>query len=166
LRISWNGPCDLLPSGRSKAAGGATVRGLATAVVLTGAMGLGISLEAHAQALITPTGPLSVKPALKSVLSEDEQIYPGRTMGGGTRILRSNPPPSFLIGGRSDPMVRETQSILNDRVTAVLGFSELLLEESYGSLSSQQKKILFNVVVAAREVRDILRERNEKLVED
>jgi hypothetical protein len=63
-------------------------------------------------------------------------------------------------------MVRETQSILNDRVTAVLGFSELLLEESYGSLSSQQKKILFNVVVAAREVRDILRERNEKLVED
>lgn len=63
-------------------------------------------------------------------------------------------------------MVRETQSILNDRVTAVLGFSELLLEESYGSLSAQQKKILFNVVVAAREVRDILRERNEKFVED
>ena len=63
-------------------------------------------------------------------------------------------------------MVRETQSILNDRVTAVLGFSELLLEESYGSLSAQQKKILFNVVVAAREVRDILRERNEKVVED
>ena len=51
-------------------------------------------------------------------------------------------------------------SILNDRVTAVLGFSELLLEESYGSLSPQQKKILFTVVVAAREVRDILRERN------
>jgi len=63
-------------------------------------------------------------------------------------------------------MVRETQSILNDRVTAVLGFSELLLEESYGSLTPQQKKILFNVVVAAREVRDILRERNEKFVED
>lgn len=63
-------------------------------------------------------------------------------------------------------MVRETQSVLNDRVTAVLGFSELLLEESYGSLTPQQKKILFNVVVAAREVRDILRERNEKFVED
>jgi len=63
-------------------------------------------------------------------------------------------------------MVRETQSILNDRVTAVLGFSELLLEESYGSLTPQQKKILFNVVVAARDVRDILRERNEKFVED
>ncbi|HZE99832.1 MAG TPA: hypothetical protein VE981_22690 [Planctomycetota bacterium] len=63
-------------------------------------------------------------------------------------------------------MVRETQSVLNDRVTAVLGFSELLLEESYGSLNPQQKKVLFNVVVAAREVRDILRERNEKFVED
>ena len=63
-------------------------------------------------------------------------------------------------------MVRETQSILNDRVTAVLGFSELLLEESYGSLTPQQKKILLNVVVAARDVRDILRERNEKFVED
>jgi hypothetical protein len=63
-------------------------------------------------------------------------------------------------------MVRETQSVLNDRVTAVLGFSELLLEESYGSLNPQQKKVLFNVVVAAREVRDILRERAPKFVED
>ena len=63
-------------------------------------------------------------------------------------------------------MVRETHSLLIDRVTAVLGFSELLLEESYGSLNPQQKKVLFNVVVAAREVRDILREKNEKLVED
>jgi hypothetical protein len=63
-------------------------------------------------------------------------------------------------------MVRETQSVLNDRVTAVLGFAELLLEESYGSLTAQQKKILSNVVAAARDVRDILRERNEKFVED
>lgn len=63
-------------------------------------------------------------------------------------------------------MVRETQSVLNDRVTAVLGFAELLLEESYGSLNPQQKKVLFNVVVAAREVRDILRESAPKFVED
>jgi hypothetical protein len=63
-------------------------------------------------------------------------------------------------------MVRETQSVLNDRVTAVLGFSELLLEESYGSLSAEQKKILFNVVSAAKEVRDILRERNAGFVAD
>ena len=63
-------------------------------------------------------------------------------------------------------MVRETQSLLNDRVTAVLGFAELLLEESYGSLNPQQQKVLSNVVNAAREVRDILRERNHKFVED
>ena len=63
-------------------------------------------------------------------------------------------------------MVRESQNILNDRVTAVLGFSELLLEESYGSLTSQQKKILLNVVLAARDVRDILRDRSEAIVED
>ena len=63
-------------------------------------------------------------------------------------------------------MVRETQNVLNDRVTAVLGFSELLLEESYGSLTPQQKRILSNVVLAAREVRDILRDRNESVLED
>jgi hypothetical protein len=63
-------------------------------------------------------------------------------------------------------MVRETQSVLNDRVTAVLGFSELLLEESYGSLTPQQRKILSNVVLAARDVRDILRVKNEQIVEE
>jgi len=63
-------------------------------------------------------------------------------------------------------MVRETQGVLNDRVTAVLGFSELLLEESYGSLTPQQRKILSNVVAAAREVRDILRERTQAILDD
>ena len=63
-------------------------------------------------------------------------------------------------------MVRKTQSVLNDRVTAVLGFSELLLEESYGSLTPQQKKILSSVVLAARDVRDILRAGSEPVVED
>ena len=63
-------------------------------------------------------------------------------------------------------MVRETQNVLNDRVTAVLGFSELLLEESYGSLTLQQKKILSNVVLAARDVRDILKAKSEQIVED
>jgi hypothetical protein len=62
-------------------------------------------------------------------------------------------------------MVRETQSVLNDRVTAVLGFSELLLEESYGSLTPQQRIILSNVVAAAQEVREILRERNGNFIE-
>lgn len=63
-------------------------------------------------------------------------------------------------------MVHNTQSVLNDRVTAVLGFAELLLEESYGPLDSQQKKILHDVVMAARDVRDILRQRNQNYVED
>jgi hypothetical protein len=82
------------------------VRGLVTAVVLTGAMGLGISLEARAQALIMPTGPMSVPmaapPSPKLNYTEVEQIYPGRTMGGGTRILRSSPPPSFLKRRREE----------------------------------------------------------------
>ena len=54
-------------------------------------------------------------------------------------------------------MARDVLGILNDRVTAVLGFSELLLEESYGPLTPEQKKIFMTVVGAAREVRDILR---------
>ena len=62
-------------------------------------------------------------------------------------------------------MAGDTQNILNDRVTAILGFTELLLEESYGSLTAEQKKVLFQVVVAAREVRDILREKKAKVLE-
>lgn len=62
-------------------------------------------------------------------------------------------------------MVVDSRNVLNDRVTAALGFAELLLEESYGSLTPQQKSILSSVVIAAREARDILRE-NAKLVED
>ena len=44
-------------------------------------------------------------------------------------------------------MAPEPQHVLNDRVTAVLGFSELLLEESYGSLTPQQRKVLSTVVM-------------------
>jgi hypothetical protein len=62
-------------------------------------------------------------------------------------------------------VVVDSRNVLNDRVTAALGFAELLLEESYGSLTPQQKSILSSVVIAAREARDILRE-NAKLVED
>jgi hypothetical protein len=63
-------------------------------------------------------------------------------------------------------VVREPQSVLDDRMTAVLGFAELLLEESYGSLNSQQKSALFAVVRAARDVRDILEENHPHLIED
>ena len=73
------------------------------AAVMTGAALLGLSLEAQAQSLVMPCGPLSVRaaapeplrPAVLEYLTQD-YIYPGRTMGGGTRILRSIPPPSFL----------------------------------------------------------------------
>ena len=70
---------------------------------MTGATLLGLSLEANAQSLIMPCGPLAVKAAYfedVAVASLEypitDYIYPGRTMGGGTRILRPIPPPSFL----------------------------------------------------------------------
>ena len=77
-------------------------RALASAA-MTGAALLGLSLEAQAQSLVMPCGPLAVKtaaaePVRKASLEflTKAYIYPGRTMGGGTRILRSIPPPSFL----------------------------------------------------------------------
>ncbi len=73
------------------------------AVAMTGAALLGLSLEAQAQSLIMPCGPLSVKQVIAEPVREVSQeylttdyFYPGRTMGGGTRILRSSPPPSYL----------------------------------------------------------------------
>jgi len=73
------------------------------AVAMTGAALLGLSLEAQAQSLIMPCGPMSVKAVNVEPVREVSQeyltqdyFYPGRTMGGGTRILRSSPPPSFL----------------------------------------------------------------------
>jgi hypothetical protein len=60
----------------------------------------------------------------------------------------------------------DNQNILNDRVTAALGFAELLHEESYGSLNPLQKAVLSMVVAAARDVRDILRESDPSLVKD
>jgi hypothetical protein len=69
------------------------------AVMVAGAAWMGLSGEAQAQALIMPTGPLSLRmssPSVPELKLETSQIYPGRTMGGGTRILRTNPPPSSL----------------------------------------------------------------------
>ena len=71
----------------------------AAAVILVGAAWMGLPGEAQAQALITPTGPLALRapsPTVLELKSEPLEIYPGRTMGGGTRILRINPPPSSL----------------------------------------------------------------------
>ena len=79
------------------------MRRVAAAAVMTGAALLGLSLEAQAQCLIMPCGPMSVKVvSVEPVRAQEylnyDYIYPGRTMGGGTRILRSSPPPSFLKG--------------------------------------------------------------------
>jgi hypothetical protein len=79
------------------------VKRVVAAVAMTGAALLGLSLEAQAQSLIMPCGPMSVKESVAAPVRAVSQefvtkdyIYPGRTMGGGTRILRSSPPPSFL----------------------------------------------------------------------
>lgn len=49
---------------------------------------------------------------------------------------------------------RET---LTDRVTAVLGFSELLLEGAYGPLEPEQRRVLEDVVEAARDLKEMIR---------
>jgi len=79
------------------------VKRTVAAVAMTGAALLGLSLEAQAQSLIMPCGPMSVTAVKVKPVREVSQeyltqdyFYPGRTMGGGTRILRSSPPPSFL----------------------------------------------------------------------
>jgi len=79
------------------------VKRAVVAAAMMGAAFLGLSLEAQAQSLIMPCGPLLVKAAaaeLAHAVSQEyllrDYFYPGRTMGGGTRILRSSPPPSFL----------------------------------------------------------------------
>ncbi len=63
-------------------------------------------------------------------------------------------------------MVVDSQRVLNDRVTAALGFAELLLEGTYGTLNPQQKAVISSVVAAARDVRDILRDNNPQVIED
>ena len=71
----------------------------AAAVILAGAAWMGLPGEAQAQALITPTGPLALRapsPTVLELKSDVSKVYPGRTMGGGNRILRTNPPPSSL----------------------------------------------------------------------
>ena len=73
---------------------------MAAAMILGGAVWMGLSGEAQAQVLITPTGPLCLRTSalnFAELNSNDDQIYPGRTMGGGTRILRIIPPPSSLM---------------------------------------------------------------------
>ena len=87
------------------------MRRMAVAMVLIGAAWMGLAREAQAQVQIMPTGPLALKPAEAAFapqLSQQpapwkfeteadvDKFYPGRTRGGGSRMLRPNPPPSFL----------------------------------------------------------------------
>ncbi len=46
---------------------------------------------------------------------------------------------------------------VTDRVTAVLGFSELLLEGAYGPLEPEQRRVLEDVVEAARDLKELIR---------
>lgn len=71
------------------------MRRLAAAVIVAGAAWIGLPTEAEAQALIMPTGPLSIQAPIFPE-PETSKFYPGRTMGGGTRFHRQNPPPSSL----------------------------------------------------------------------
>ena len=46
---------------------------------------------------------------------------------------------------------------LTDRLTVVLGFSELLLEGAYGSLEPKQRQVLEDVVESARDLKEMIR---------
>ena len=46
---------------------------------------------------------------------------------------------------------------LSDRVTTLLGFSELLLEGAYGALQGEQRKVLEDMVEAARDLKELVR---------
>ena len=87
------------------------MRRMAAAMILTGAAWMGLSGEAQAQVQIMPTGPLALKPVDVAFLPapmpqrapciletkvDVDKFYPGRTRGGGSRMLRPIPPPSFL----------------------------------------------------------------------
>ncbi len=63
-------------------------------------------------------------------------------------------------------MVENTYEQISDRMTTVLGFCELMLEDAYGALSPQQRRILTDVVKAARELRDLVRDEPSPLTMD
>ena len=46
---------------------------------------------------------------------------------------------------------------LTDKLTVVLGFCELLLQDAYGSLDERQRSVLEGMVHAAQGARDIVR---------
>ena len=55
---------------------------------------------------------------------------------------------------------------LTDKLTVVLGFCELLLEDTYGPLEEKQRRVLGDVVQAARDLRDLVRAHDVVLTDD
>lgn len=63
-------------------------------------------------------------------------------------------------------MLTPERAQLTDKLTVVLGFCELLLENTYGPLEEQQRRVLGDVVQAARQVRDLVRTNDVVLTDD
>ena len=63
-------------------------------------------------------------------------------------------------------MLTPERALLTDKLTVVLGFCELLLEDTYGPLDARQRLVLGDVVQAAREVRDLVRSHEVVLTDD
>jgi signal transduction histidine kinase len=63
-------------------------------------------------------------------------------------------------------MVTPERAILTDKLTVVLGFSELLMEDAYGRLDPRQRQVLAEVVQAARDVKDLVRQTDSSFTPD
>jgi hypothetical protein len=49
------------------------------------------------------------------------------------------------------------QQFLVDRMTVIQGYTQMLLDETYGSLSPRQRQVLLKVAASAQQVNDFLR---------
>lgn len=63
-------------------------------------------------------------------------------------------------------MKRNTGETMADMVAVILGFSDMLLEEDYGSLYPKQEAVLKQVQEAARRLQQILLENPPRFVQD
>ena len=63
-------------------------------------------------------------------------------------------------------MKHHTGDGVSARVTAILVYTGLLLEESYGSLYPRQEEILKQVLQAATELKEIILENPSRFVQD
>ena len=63
-------------------------------------------------------------------------------------------------------MISPERAVLTDKLTVVLGYSELLMEQAYGPLEDRQRQILSAVVQAAREVKNLVRQTDSSFTVD